>query len=138
MIPVNNVNQEAVAQQQEQQFNEEIERLETAIFAEKWNQKTLKNGQFTPEYISTPFLREYKDITVSDKHWERIIADIKAAGYVVYRKWYHNTYFGYTKLYEVLGAKARFTDSQRLEMNYQDEWSRPWGPGGEQWKAELV
>ena len=75
---------------------------------------------------------------VTDAHWKRIINDIKAAGYFVYKKWYHNSYHGYTELYDVMITKVRLTDSQRIAMHYQEEWSRPSGPGGEQFRSELV
>lgn len=138
IIPKNTVDQEAATRAVEAAFEKEIDTLKQAIFDMKWTPHKGNSGKVVTDTIESPFVREYKDITVTDEHWKRIIDDIKAAGYFVYKKWYHNSYFNYTKLYSVLITKVRLTDSQRIDIRYQEEWSRPWGPGGEQWRADLA
>ena len=138
IIPMNTVDQEAAAKASEAVFEQEIDTLEQAIFDMQWTPHKGDSGKVVTDTIESPFIREYKGIIVTDEHWKRIIADIKAAGYFVYKKWYHNSYFGYTKLYSVLLTKVRLTNSQRIDLRYQEDWSRPWGPGGEQWRAEAA
>ena len=138
IIPMNTVDQEAAAKDAEAVFEQEIDTLEQAIFDLQWTPHKGDSGKVVADTIESPFIREYKGIIVTDEHWKRIIADIKAAGYFVYKKWYHNSYFGYTKLYSVLLTKVRLTNSQRIDLRYQEDWSRPWGPGGEQWRAEAA
>lgn len=138
IIPKNTVNQESAAKSAEAVFEKEIDTLEKAIFNVKWTPHKGDSGKVIADTICSPFVREYKGIIVTDEHWKRIIDDIKAAGYFVYKKWYHNGYFGYTKLYSVLITKVRLTDSQRIDIRYQKEWSNPWGPGGEQWRTDLA
>ena len=138
IIPMNTVDQEAAAKDAEAVFEQEIDTLEQAIFDLQWTPPKGDSGKVVADTIESPFIREYKGIIVTDEHWKRIIADIKAAGYFVYKKWYHNSYFGYTKLYSVLLTKVRLTNSQRIDLRYQEDWSRPWGPGGEQWRAEAA
>lgn len=138
IIPMNTVDQEAAAKASEAVFEQEIDTLEQAIFDMQWTPHKGDSGKVVADTIESPFIREYKGIIVTDEHWKRIIADIKTAGYFVYKKWYHNSYFGYTKLYSVLLTKVRLTNSQRIDLRYQEDWSRPWGPGGEQWRAEAA
>lgn len=138
IIPKNTIDQAAAAQAAEAAFEKEIDTLEKAIFDLQFTPHKGDSGKVVADTIDSPFVKEYKGIIVTDAHWKRIIDDIKAAGYFVYKKWYHNSYFGYTKLYSVLITKVRLTDSQRIDIRYQEEWSRPWGPGGERWRAELA
>lgn len=138
IIPKNTTNQEAAAKKSASIFEKEIDTLEKAIFDQPWKQYKGESGKVVAVNIRSPFIKQYKDIIVTDAHWTRIIDDIKAAGYFVYKKWYHNSYYGYTKLYDVMITKVRLTDSQRIEMHYQEEWSRPSGPGGEQFRSELA
>ena len=138
IIPKNTFDQEAAAKESAAVFEQEIDTLEKAIFDVKWTPRKGDTGKVIAVTISIPFLSQYKDIIVTDAHWKRIIADIKAAGYFVYKQWYHNSYFGYTKLYCVMITKVRLTDSQRIDIRCQEKWSRPSGAGGEQWRAKLV
>lgn len=138
IIPKNTIDQEAATKSSEAAFEKEIDTLEKAIFDLKWTPHKGDSGKVVADTIDSPFLRDYRGIIVTDAHWKRIIDDIKAAGYFVYKKWYHNGFFGYTKLYSVLITKIRLTDSQRIDIRYQEEWSRPLGLGGEQYRAELA
>lgn len=138
IIPQNTIDQEAATKAAEVTFEKEIDTLEQAIFAEPFTPHKGTSGKVVVDTICCPFVREYKGIIVTDAHWKRIIDDIKAAGYFVYKRWHHNSYFDHTRLYDVLITKVRLTDSQRIDIRYQEEWSRPWGPGGEQWRAELA
>jgi hypothetical protein len=138
IIPKNTTDQEAAAKKSETAFEKEIDILERAIFDQPWTQFKGKSGKLVAVNIRSPFIKQYKDIIVTDAHWKRIIDDIKAAGYFVYKKLYHNSYYGYTKLYDVMITKVRLTDSQRIELHYQEDWCRPSGPGGEQFRAELA
>jgi len=138
IIPKNTVNQEVATKAAESVFEQEIDTLEKAIFDVPWTPHKGDSGKVITDTICSPFVNKYKDIIVTDAHWNRIVDDLKAAGYFVYKKWYHNSYYVYTKLYSVLITKVRLTESQRIDIRYQEEWSRPWGPGGEKWRAELA
>ena len=138
IIPQNTIDQEAATKAAEVAFEKEIDTLEKAIFDVPFTPHKGDSGKVAADTICSPFISQYKGIIVTDRHWKRIIDDIKAAGYFVYKKWYHNSYFGYTKLYSVLITKVRLTDAQRIDIRYQEDWSRPWGPGGEQFRTDLA
>ena len=136
MIPLNTTDQAQVAADNAARIRNEVEQVEDHVFAKPW--KTAYGNKQVPEHIYIGCIKEFRDITLGEEHWKAIVADIKAAGYFVYRQMYHNSYYGYTKVYDHVVTKAPLTMAQRDIMHLQDEWSRPSGPGGEQMRGEML
>lgn len=138
MIPRNDTNQEQIAQQNAKQFRTEVDMVENYIFSQKWEVATCS----VPEHIWAGWVREFQagniSFTLTDEHWKAIVADIQDAGYHVYRKWYHNGYYGTTRIFDHCITKAPLTAAQRVNMHLQDDWSTPSGPGREQMRGELL
>lgn len=147
MIPKNTIDLEAVAKANEERFEREIEEMENSIFddTKSWRgwQKAGDVEYRTAGFTNTiPIGRDARgDLMtrpVSDEQWERMVRDIKDAGYCVYKEWYHNGYYGYTKVLAYYITKAPLTPTQRLAMHLQDEWSSASGPGREQKRGEML
>jgi len=148
MIPKNTIDLEAVERANEELFEREVEEMENSIFDETNEWRRWKTHDCGAVYKTAGFTTEFtvgRDKNgdpikrpVSDEQWERIVRDIKDAGYCVYKEWYHNGYYGYTKVLSYCITKAPLTPTQRLAMHLQDEWSRASGPGREQKRGERL
>lgn len=141
MIPRNDTNQEKIAKQNEKQFRKEVDKVEEYIFSKEWATKSYDDTP-VPGHIWAGCVKEFSrdkhPFVLTDEHWDAIVADIKDAGYYVYRKWYHNGYYGYTKVQDHCIVKAPLTTSQRVKMHLEEEWSTPCGPGREQHRGEQL
>jgi len=141
MIPKNNIDQETVAEQNAKQFRKEVDKVEDYIFSKKWEVKSYDDTPM-PSHIwagcVTEFNRDGQKFVITEEHWNAIVADIKEAGYFVYRQWYHNGYYGYTKVMDHCISKSPLTTAQRVKLRLQEEWSTPWGPGREQKRGEQL
>lgn len=141
MIPKNTTNQEQIAEQNERQFRREVEQVEEYIFSKKWETKAYDDTPM-PEHVWAGCVKKFghgeNPFLLTEEHWDAIVADIKDAGYYVYRKWYHNGYSGITSVYDHCIVKAPLTTAQRLHLRLQEDWSTPHGPGREQMRGERL
>ena len=148
MIPKNDIDLEMVARENEAKFAREVEEMESSIFDDtnEWRRwKThecgavYKTAGFTDEFLvgrdakGDPIKRP-----VSAEQWARMAKDIKDAGYCVYKEWYHNGYYGYTKVLSYYITKAPLTETQRMAMHLTEDWSQACGPGREQKRGERL
>ena len=141
MIPKNTTNQEQIAEQNERQFRREVEQVEEYIFSKKWETAAYDNTPM-PEHVWAGCVKEFNggknSFLLTEEHWASIVTDIKDAGYYVYRKWYHNGYYGYTRIQDHCIVKAPLTTAQRLHLHLQEDWCTPSGPGREQSRGERL
>ena len=141
MIPKNTTNQEQIAEQNAKQFRHEVEQVEDYIFSKKWETKSYDDTPM-PGHIWAGCVKEFKggenSFLLTEEHWEAIVADIKDAGYYVYRKWYHNCYDGYTQVQDHCIVKAPLTSAQRVKLHLEKEWSIPSCAGREQHRGEML
>ena len=141
MIPKNNTNQEQIAEQNAKQFRHEVEKVEDYLFSKQWATQAYDKTPM-PEHIWAGWCKEFKggneSFLLTDEHWDAIVADIKDAGYYVYRKWYHNGYYGTTRVYDHCISKSPLTTAQRVKLRLQEEWSPPCGHGREQMRGERL
>lgn len=141
MIPKNTTNQEQIAEQNAKRFRDEVEQVEEYIFSKKWETVAYDKTPM-PEHVWAGWVKEFKrggnSFLLTEEHWNAIVADIKDAGYYVYRKWYHNGYYGYTKVYDHCIVKAPLTTAQRLHLHLQDEWVGHGDPGRSSFRGERL
>ena len=136
-IPMNTIDKEAAMAETAKRFREEVEQVEEYIFSKPWANEDYDHRPIA-EHIIAGVVTKYKDIMITDEHWKAIVSDIKAAGYHVYRKWYHNGYYGYTKVYDHYITKVPFTLAERTRLHLTDEWGQAYGPGREQMRGEML
>lgn len=132
-IPVNTTNIDAISEQAEVQFREEIDTMENYAFGLKWEK------EYNAEFLTLgEFGMRYKFPYITKAHWDTLIDNIKKAGYFVYRKWYHNGHYGTTEFKSLVVSKAPLSLSQREHLSLQSEWGKAWGPGRECYRGEQL
>ena len=133
-IQVNTIDLDSVKAQQEAQFANEIERLENYIFAREWRAVSDRDR--------TELITVYEPIdpgfTVSSDHWRVLVANVKAAGYFMYRQWYHNGYYNETKIFAHIISKTPLTGAQLQYLGLAKDWGRMIGPGREQYRGDCL